>query len=75
MREALGYYRALNELEKLVAANTRVTETVVQRLHAVVMGARRGSKKSPYRDGQNVIATVEAERSSTFRRKPQMFPL
>lgn len=55
-QEVLGYYRALDELEKRVAQKTKITEKVVQTLHALVMGGKRGKvKPSPYRDGQNVI--------------------
>jgi len=55
-QEVLGYYRALDELEKLVEKKAKITEKTIQTLHALVMGGRRGKvKPSPYRDGQNVI--------------------
>ncbi len=55
-KEVLGYYRALDELEKLAAKKAKVTEKLIQTLHALVMGGKRGQVKStPYRDGQNVI--------------------
>ncbi|MBI2605130.1 MAG: Fic family protein [Deltaproteobacteria bacterium] len=55
-KEVLGYYRALDELEKLAAKKAKVTETLIQTLHALVMGGKRGkAKPTPYRDGQNVI--------------------
>lgn len=55
-QEVLGYYRALDELEKLAARKAKITEKVIQTLHAVVMGGKRGKvKPTPYRDGQNVI--------------------
>lgn len=54
--EVLGYYRALDELEALAAAKTKITGKVVQKLHALVMGGKRGMvKPSRYREGQNVI--------------------
>jgi len=55
-QEVLGYYRALDELERLAAKKATVTEKVIQTLHALVMRGRRGKvKPTPYRDGQNVI--------------------
>lgn len=55
-REVLGYYRALDELEKLAAKKAGITEKVIQTFHALVMGGKRGKvKPTPYRDGQNVI--------------------
>lgn len=55
-QEVLGYYRALDELAKLTAAGAHITEKVVQTLHALVMGGKRGKvRPTPYRDGQNVI--------------------
>jgi len=55
-QEVLGYYRALDELEKLAAKKSKITEKTVQTLHALVMGGRRGkAKPTPYRGGQNVI--------------------
>lgn len=55
--EVLGYYRALDELEKLSRkSSTKITETVIKTLHALVMGGKKGRvKPTPYRDGQNVI--------------------
>lgn len=55
-QEVLGYYRALDELEKLAAKKTRISEKTIQTLHALVMGGKRGRvKPTPYREGQNVI--------------------
>lgn len=54
--EVLGYYAALEKLEQLAAVGSAVTETQIQTLHALVMGAGRTKvKPTPYRDGQNVI--------------------
>ena len=55
--EVLGYYRALDELEKMSRkAGTKVTETTIKTLHALVMGGKRGKvKPTAYRGGQNVI--------------------
>lgn len=62
--EVLGYYRALDELEMLSRkAGTKVTETTIKRLHALVMGGKRGKvKPTPYRDGQNVIRDSRSRR-------------
>jgi Fic family protein len=55
-QEILGYYRALDELEKLAAKKTKISEKTIQMLHALIMGGKRGKvKPTPYRDGQNVI--------------------
>jgi Fic family protein len=55
-QEVLGYYRALDELEKLAARSTPITAKVVQTLHALVMAGKKGRvKPTPYREGQNVI--------------------
>jgi Fic family protein len=53
--EVLGYYRALDELESLTKRRLAVSETTIKTIHAIVMGRKRGSKPTPYRDGQNVI--------------------
>ncbi len=55
-KEVLGYYAALEKLERLAAAGGIVTERQIQTLHALVMAAGRTRvKPTPYRDGQNVI--------------------
>ena len=55
-QEVLGYYRALDEVDKAASKRRQVTEVTIQTLHAVVMSVRRGPvKPTPYRDGQNVI--------------------
>jgi cell filamentation protein, protein adenylyltransferase len=55
-KEVLGYYAALEKLERLAAAGGAVTEMQIQTLHALVMAeGRKRVKPTPYRDGQNVI--------------------
>lgn len=55
-KEVLGYYAALEKVEKLAAIGGAVTELQIQQLHALVMaGGRTRVKPTPYRDGQNVI--------------------
>lgn len=54
--EVKGYYAALNHVEQLAAKATKITEKVIQVLHALVMGNGKAiSKPTPYRDGQNMI--------------------
>lgn len=55
-KEVLGYYAALEKLERLAESGQPVTEQHIQLLHARVMaGGSAKVKRSPYRDGQNVI--------------------
>jgi len=55
-REVRGYYAALDQLEQYAAQNHPVTETVIQKLHALIMSdGRKKVTPTPYRDGQNVI--------------------
>ena len=62
-KEVLGYYAALERVERLAAANETVTETQIQTLHGLVMGeGRRRTKATPYRDGQNVIRDSASRR-------------
>lgn len=54
--EVKGYYSALSELEHLVAKRSPISESVIQKLHALVMGkGKTRVKPSLYREGQNVI--------------------
>lgn len=55
-REVLGYYEALDEVSRLAQKKTTISEEIIQRIHALVMGG--GAKKvqpTPYRTVQNVI--------------------
>jgi Fic family protein len=55
-KEVVGYYAALEELEKIVSKKGNVTEPVIKTLHFLVMGgSKKRIKPTPYRDGQNVI--------------------
>ncbi len=55
-REVLGYFAAMEQMEKWAAEKNAVTEEQIQVLHALVMaGGRSTAKPSPYRGGQNVI--------------------
>jgi len=54
--EVKSYYAALAEVEQWVTQKKTITEKVIQKLHALVMGGgRKNSKATSYRDGQNVI--------------------
>lgn len=54
--EVKGYYAALDDVERMAKRGTPVTETAIQRLHALVEGSGKTRvKPTPYRDGQNVI--------------------
>ncbi|MFZ4115520.1 MAG: Fic family protein [Chthoniobacterales bacterium] len=54
--EIKGYYAALHKMEQLVLEGRPVSEKMIQKLHALVMGNGRVKvKTTSYRDGQNVI--------------------
>ncbi len=54
--EVKGYYAALNQVEKWAAQDVKITEKMIQILHAFVMGSgKENVKPSVYRNGQNVI--------------------
>ncbi len=62
-KEVLGYYAALDEIEKHIQSNAYITEGVIQRIHALVMGGgKRNIKPTPYRDGRNVICHSQTNR-------------
>jgi Fic family protein len=55
-KEVLGYYVAFDELERVIRLKLPITEKVIQRLHALVMGGgKKRVKPTAYRHGQNVI--------------------
>ncbi|MBN1932688.1 MAG: Fic family protein [Desulfobacterales bacterium] len=54
--EVKGYYAALDEVERIAKRGGPITEIVIQKLHALVVGGGKTQlKPTPYRDGQNVI--------------------
>lgn len=54
--EVKGYYKALEEVERLATKKIAITEKQIQTIHANVMRAGRSATvPTPYRDGQNVI--------------------
>ena len=71
-REVRNYHRALEYLETLIQSQGSITESMIQTFHGLVESGKK--KKSPYRDGQNVIATIETGPSSTCLLKPKTSP-
>jgi Fic family protein len=62
-KEVLGYYAALEKVERLSTARGVVAEKDIQILHALVMsGGSKKVKPTPYRDGQNVIRDARSRR-------------
>lgn len=54
-KEVLGYYRALDEIERL-SKSKKITQTHLKTIHALVMSSGKSKvKPTPYREGQNVI--------------------
>ena len=55
-QEVKGYYAALTYVEQLAAQGAVINDTVIQKIHALVISDGLATKKqTPYRDGQNVI--------------------
>jgi Fic family protein len=54
--EVKGYYAALNQVEQWATSGTKVTEKIIQTVHALVMAnGKTKVKPTEYRNGQNVI--------------------
>ncbi len=61
--EVLGYYAAIERLERFAAQGGDVTDLQVRTLHALVMASGKAVKKpTPYRGGQNVIRDAGSRR-------------
>lgn len=55
-KEVMGYFRALDEVDRLRSKRTKITEDTIKTLHVLVMaGGKSKVKPTPFRDGQNVI--------------------
>jgi Fic family protein len=54
VKEVERYYQALQQVEKWVEGRQAITESRIQKTHALLLSGRR-AKPTPYRDGQNVI--------------------
>jgi Fic family protein len=62
-REVLGYYAALEKVEKLAAEKGQVSEQQIKLLHALVMaGGSARATPTPFRAGQNVIRDSRTNR-------------
>ena len=62
-REVLGYYAALEAVERLAARAAPFTVRQIQVLHALVMGGGKSTiKPTSFRDGQNVIRDARSGR-------------
>jgi Fic family protein len=54
--EVLGYYQALDYVNKLAQKSATVSQEEIKKIHALVMGkGHKNIKPTPYRDVQNVI--------------------
>ena len=54
-KEIKGYERAFVWLNTQINLESPITEKIIKQLHAIIMGAGKIPKATPYRDGQNVI--------------------
>jgi len=55
-KEVMGYYSALEYVFEIASKNATISEEVIKKIHAIVMGSGSiNHKPTPYRDGQNVI--------------------
>lgn len=60
VRKVERYYQTLQQVEKWVEDNHKITETRIRKIHALLYSGRR-AKPAPYRDGQNVIREATGE--------------
>ncbi len=60
VKEVERYYQALQQVEKWVEGNQKITEARIRKIHALLYAGRR-AKPTPYRDGQNVIREATGE--------------
>jgi Fic family protein len=60
VKEVERYYQALQQVEKWVAGNQKITAARIRKIHALLSAGRR-AKPTPYRDGQNVIREATGE--------------
>jgi Fic family protein len=60
--EVKGYYAALDEVERIAKRRERVSEAIIQKVHALVMaGGKTRVKLTAWRDGQNVIRDAHSK--------------
>jgi len=60
VKEVERYYQALQQVDKRVAGNQKITEARIRKIHALLFAGPR-AKPTPYRDGQNVIRAATGE--------------
>ncbi len=60
VKEVERYYRAIQQMEKWVESEQRITEERIRKLHAQIFKGQR-ARPTPYRDGQNVIRTSDGK--------------
>ena len=60
VQEVERYYLALQQMEKWVEGEQKITEARIRKLHALLIAGRR-AKPTPYRDGQNVVREASGE--------------
>lgn len=60
VKEVERYYQSLQQVEKWVAGNQKITEARIRKIHALLYAGRR-AKPTPYRNGQNVIREATGE--------------
>jgi Fic family protein len=74
--EILGYYAALDEVELLIRKKNLLTEEVVKKIHALIMGGgKRNVKPTPYRTVQNAIYESSSGRIVYLPPEPKDVPL
>src|SRR5579863_3213434 len=60
--EVKGYYAALDEVERMAKRRVKVSERIIQKVHALVMaGGKTRVKPTAWRDGQNVIRDAHSK--------------
>ncbi|MFH1633391.1 MAG: Fic family protein [Chloroflexota bacterium] len=60
VREVERYYLALQQVEKWVEGDQKISEAHIRKLHALLFAGKR-AKPTPYRDGQNIIREASGE--------------
>jgi len=75
-KEVLGYYVALDEIEKLATSKNKLTELQLKKIHGLVMsGGKKRVSATPYRDGQNVIRDSKTRRIVYLPPEPSDVPV
>lgn len=73
--EVLGYYAALDEMERMAEKSSTLSEGEIKKLHALVMGSgRKRVNPTPYRAAQNVIKDTATGRIIYLPPEPHDVP-